>query len=202
METEYYKKLRERFKKLELAFLPSTFSPTGDYPDDSVFEHARAYKVMTHAELEYYFEEIAKSIAKKAFDEWKNNHPTKALVALVAYYPGAFDPIPELAKGNNAQKTLDVRINDALTSYYRYIQSENHGIKEKNILHIFLPLGIQIDEIPPDLLIFANNYGATRGEIAHSTRTQKILQPEDAKKDADEILKYVQQFDELLSTYL
>lgn len=202
METEYYKKLRERFKQLELAFLPSSFSPTGDYADDRVFEHARAYKVMTHAELEYYFEEIAKSIAKKAIDEWKNNHATKALVALVAYYPGTFDPIPDLAKGNNAQKTLDMRINDALTSYYRYVQSENHGIKEKNILHLFLPLGIQIDEIPPDLLIFANNYGSKRGEIAHSTRTQNILQPEDAKKDADEILKYVQQFDGLLKTYL
>ena len=53
MATEYYRNLCERFEKLQNAFLPEEFSPTGEYAD-IVYEHTRAYKVLTHAELEYY----------------------------------------------------------------------------------------------------------------------------------------------------
>lgn len=60
MATEYYGTLCDRFEKLKLAFLPEEFSPTGEY-EDIVYEHTRAYKVLTHAELEYYFEEVAKA---------------------------------------------------------------------------------------------------------------------------------------------
>ena len=65
MATEYYKNLCERFKKLREAFLPEEFSPTGEYAD-SVFECTRAYKAMTHAEVESYFEEshCSKSVGK------------------------------------------------------------------------------------------------------------------------------------------
>lgn len=73
MATEYYRNLCERFEKLQNAFLPEEFSPTGEYAD-IVYEHTRAYKVLTHAELEYYFEEAAKAIAQKALREWRSSN--------------------------------------------------------------------------------------------------------------------------------
>ena len=73
MATEYYGTLCDRFEKLKLAFLPEEFSPTGEY-EDIVYEHTRAYKVLTHAELEYYFEEVAKAIAQKALREWRSSN--------------------------------------------------------------------------------------------------------------------------------
>lgn len=84
MATEYYRNLCERFENLRDAFLPEEFSPTGEYAD-IVYEHTRAYKVLTHAELEYYFEEVAKAIAQKALREWRSsNQVSKPLLALVA----------------------------------------------------------------------------------------------------------------------
>lgn len=175
MATEYYRNLCERFEKLQNAFLPEEFSPTGEYAD-IVYEHTRAYKVLTHAELEYYFEEAAKAIAQKALREWRSsNQVSKPLLALVAYYPGAFEPLPELSNGNHVQMDLEQRISTSFTAYFSYVNSENHGIKEKNLIHLFLPIGIRIDELPHDLLISANNYGSMRGAIAHSTRAQQML---------------------------
>ena len=202
MATEYYRNLRERFEKLRNAFLPAEFSPTGEYAD-IVYEHTRAYKVLTHAELEYYFEEVAKAIAQKALREWRSsNQVSKPLLALVAYYPGAFEPLPELSTGNHVRMDLEQRISDSCTEYFRYVRSENHGIKERNLIHLFLPIGIKIDELPHDLLISANNYGVMRGAIAHSTRAQQMLQPEEVKRAADEILDNVALLDDLLEPYL
>ena len=65
MATEYYDTLCDRFEKLKLAFLPEEFSPTGEY-EDIVYEHTRAYKVLTHAELEYYFEGGCESYCSKS----------------------------------------------------------------------------------------------------------------------------------------
>lgn len=202
MATEYYRKLCERFEKLQNAFLPDEFSPTGEY-EDIVYEHTRAYKVLTHAELEYYFEEAAKAIAQKALREWRSsNQVSKPLLALVAYYPGAFEPLPELSNGNHVRMDLEQRISDSCTEYFRYVRSENHGIKERNLIHLFLPIGIKIDELPHDVLISANNYGVMRGAIAHSTRAQQMLQPEEVKRAADEILENVALLDDLLEPYL
>lgn len=202
MATEYYRNLCERFEKLQSAFLPEEFSPTGEY-EDIVYEHTRAYKILTHAELEYYFEEVAKAIAQKALREWKDSsRVSKPLLALVAYYPGTFEPLPELSTGNHVRMDLEQRINESLTKYFNYVNAENHGIKEKNLIHLFLPIGIKIDELPHDLLISANNYGSIRGAIAHSTRAQQTLQPEEVKRAADEILENVALLDGLLEPCL
>ena len=102
MATEYYGTLCDRFKKLKLAFLPKEFSPTGEY-DDCVFEHTRAYKAMTHAELESYFEETGKAIAKKAWEEWKENQiASRVLIALVVFQSKT-ESIPE-SVGKNSSK--------------------------------------------------------------------------------------------------
>ncbi|MEJ8728522.1 hypothetical protein WKS99_05735 [Flintibacter sp. HCN-6482] len=50
-------------------------------------------------------------------------------------------------------KDINWRVNTSYTSYNRQVRSSNHGIKEKNILSIFLPIGIKISEIDEDILL-------------------------------------------------
>ena len=203
MATEYYKNLCERFKKLREAFLPEEFSPTGEYAD-SVFECTRAYKAMTHAEVESYFEETGKAIAQKALENWKKNQcASRVLIALVAFRSKA-ENIPEAVngKGSKEKGALDTRVEKAHTEYIKYVNRLNNGIKEKNILHIFLPLGLELSDFPSELLVECNNYGAERGEIVHKTRAKQILQPADAKNSAENLLQQIEILDSILEKYL
>ena len=202
MSTKQYDHLKERFSILRSIFLPHDFSPTGDYRDE-IFEMARAYKVLTHAELEYYFEQIGMAIAKNAYQEWEDKGVvSKSLVALTVYYSGQYASIPDQKTGNNSDIGLKVRVNKAFTEYCRNVNAENNGIKEKNLLKLFLPIGIELDSIPDALIIASNNYGIIRGEIAHTTRTKQNLTPEDALAAADDILNEVKTFDQTIEALI
>lgn len=201
MHTDKYIGLQNRLKKLRSVYLPKTFSPTGSY-SDTVYEKVCAYKVLAHAEMEYYFEEIALSIAKKAYLKWQSsNKASTPLLSLVAYYDGHFPSPPDLHDGNNSEKDIDWRINTSYTSYNKQIRSSNHGIKETNILSIFLPIGIKISDIDEGLLLSLNNFGIERGLIAHSTRASTLQSPNDALTAVNNIMTYIDAFDQHLATY-
>ncbi|MCU6701231.1 HEPN domain-containing protein [Muriventricola aceti] len=201
MHTDKYIGLQSRLRKLQKVYLPRTFSPTGSY-SDSVFEKVRAYKVLAHAEMEYYFEEVALEIAQKAYRKWSSsNKASTPLLSLVAYYDGQFPSPPDMHGGNNATKDINWRVNTSYTSYNRQVRSSNHGIKEKNILSIFLPIGIKISEIDEDMLIALDNFGSERGLIAHSTRASTLTTPDDALSSVNNIMTYIDTFDRFLATY-
>lgn len=202
MASLYYKNLEKRLRLLRKAFLPSKFSETGNY-NENTYEKARAYKVLSHSEFEYYFEEIACAIAKKAIDEWKvHKKASIVLVALVSYYDGDFNPVPEQKEGNNSSEGLKEKIGIAFTSYCKKVRAHNHGIKEKNILQLFLPISLLAEDFDNNFLIALNNYGNSRGQIAHSTRAQQTLDPKDALWSTDELVSYVKDLDKKLIKFL
>lgn len=201
MHTKMYLGLLKHLNKLKKVYLPHVFSPTGSY-NDSVYEKARAYKVLSHAEMEYYFEEIALSIAEKSYRKWCNTKKTSTpLLAMIAYYSGNYSAVPETRDGNHSDEDIDWRVNKAFTDYNAQIRSNNHGIKEKNILTIFLPIGIPVSDIDENMLIALNNFGSERGNIVHSTRAENITTPEDALNSVNNITEHINVFDEYLSLY-
>lgn len=201
MHTEKYIRLQSRLSKLRKVYLPRVFSSTGSY-SDSVYEKVRAYKVLAHAEMEYYFEEVALAIAKKAHTKWKTENKTSTpLVSMVAYYEGRVWAPPNAHDGNNADKDLDWRIDEAYTHYNNSVRANNHGIKEKNILSIFLPIGIKISDIDESMLLALDNFGSERGTIAHSTRASTLTTPNDALASVDDLMTYIDAFDQCLAEY-
>ena len=201
MHTENYIRLQRRAEKLRRVYLPSAFSPTGSY-SDNVYEKVRAYKVLVHAEMEYYFEEIALLIAKKAYQKWQEKRKASTpLLAMVAYYSGNYSAAPDSHDGNRSDENIDWRINKAFADYNALVRTNNHGIKERNILSIFLPIGIQISDIDENMLIELNNFGAERGNIAHSTRVGAIVTPEDAFSSVSSLMAHISAFDEFLKKY-
>lgn len=203
MHTDKFIGLQSRLNKLRRVYLPHTFDPTGSY-SDSTLEKVRAYKVLAHAEMEYYFEEVALSIARRAYQKWNSARKASTpLVSMVAYYEGQFPSVPDIHDGNNSAKDIDWRINSSFASYNQYVRSNNHGIKEKNILNIFLPIGVRVGEIDNDLLIALNSFGAERGVIAHSTRSgaPSVTTPDDALASVTNIMTYIDTFDQQLHSY-
>ena len=193
-QTDLFRFLSCRNNALKKALLPIHLSPTGNYKEKKK-KKVRAYEVLVHAELEYYFEQLAIRIMQNAWDEWNNNIATKAIVALVAYSEKSFAPLPESTSDQRRNEDLKKRVHDAYTEHNRYIRSLNHGIKEKNILALFLPLGIEIGTIDNNLLIALDSFGSNRGQIAHSTRAVQNVTPEDAMNTVAQILALVALFD-------
>lgn len=160
---------------------------------------------MVHAEMEYYFEQVALAIAQKAYKLWLDKRKASTpLLSMVAYYSGSFPAIPDIHSANTSTSDIDWRTKEAFTSYNKYIRVGNHGIKEKNILNIFLPIGIKINEIDNNLLIELNSFGAERGLIAYSSRigALSLTTPDDALKNVDTIMSYIDSFDQYLYSYM
>lgn len=200
MHTQNYIALKCRVEKLRKVYLPKQFSPTGTY-NDVVYEKVRAYKVLVHAEMEFYFEEIALIIAKKAYAKWcKYRKASTPLMAIVAYYSGTFPSLPQTHTGNRSDEDIDWRINKAYTEYNSLVRN-NNGIKEKDILSIFLPIGVISTDIDEDLLIRLNSFGTERGQIVHSTRANQPADPHDALDDIENIMTLIDSFDEFLRNY-
>lgn len=176
--------------------LPQKRSPTGNYKN-STYERVLGYKLLIHAELEYYFEEVTKSIMKSAKDKWdKKNEATPTIVALMAYCQKSFVAIPEHTADQHSSVDLYDRVKTAYTEHHKYISSKNHGIKENNILALFLPIGITISEIDNNLLIALDSFGSERGAIAHQTKAQQCLTPDDVEASVKNILTLLEPFDE------
>ena len=196
--TTHYLLLQKRNTELKRALLPHKRSPTGNYKN-STYERALGYKLLIHAELEYYFEEVVKSIMKKAKDKWDSHHEaTPTLVALMAYCTKSFVSVPEHTTDQNVSVDLNSRVNTAYTEHYKYIAANNHGIKEKNILALLLPIGILIDEIDNNLLIALDNFGSERGSIAHQTKAKQCVTPDDVEASVNNIFALLEPFDEKL----
>lgn len=193
--TDYYRLLMERCNKLQKSLLPRTLSPTGNYKE-STYEKVRGYKILVHAELEYYFEELAKAIMTSAKAKWdKSGETTKTLLALVAYCDTKFLAAPDKINDQRAKVDLDFRIKEAYQAHYKYISMNNNGIKEKNIISLFLPVGVNIDDLDNNLMIALDSFGSDRGQIAHKTRAMQCQTPDDAKAEVRNILTMVNSFD-------
>ena len=199
--TAFFSELDSRIKKLDEIFLPKKLSPTGNYKY-STYERVRAFKVLSHTEFEVYFESLSYTIAKNAYQKWTtNNIITKPLLAMALYYSGSYSAVPESKGGNHSSEDLNKKIHMSFSDYSQK-KARNNGIKEKDILQLLLPIGIEVDQIDNNLLIALNNYGSKRGEMVHSNSATQYITPGDARFSTNELLGYIQNIDGLLALLL
>ena len=180
MPSARYKYLIGRLAQLRKRLLPKVFSPTGSY-NMQQYDKVRAYRLLAHAEVESYLEDRAREIANNAYNKWSVDHrPRAVLINLLAFHLQQ--------EGLSAQKLREVlggtrqHTGDSVksaTQAYNKMLSDNHGIKEENVLRILLPLGIEAEDIDSVWLSAIHAFGTNRGETAHtSIRTQQPPDPE------------------------
>jgi len=182
-----YRRLTRRLGQLRKHFLPHTFSPTGLYTDRQQ-DLARAFKLLAHAELEAFIEDIAWLALKKKVIEWQTlRKPSDLIICFVVCYQTGDQPepdpnsedgdvLPRNPRGHNAavDRGADKVVNLAVARY-RDIMANNHGIKPANLRKLLIPVGVRMPDINDDWLDKLNSFAEDRGTIAHKSSSVKTL---------------------------
>ena len=177
--------LKNRVKDLEHAFLDDKLEQDISDFDKVQEDQIKAFRVLCHAELEAYFEEMAKKLLDNAVNEWRNNRVHLTVASIL----GHFGAIQTAA-------TISTKIYDAIKRFERERIAQNNGIKEVDIIKLFKPLGIEKDQIDVALLSTLDSYGGARGFTVHnSAKTHQPIDPRTELRTVEIILDGLKDFD-------
>ena len=157
------KQLTTRLSFLENNILPSE-RVDGNYTKKEQ-DLIRSFVLLTHAEIEAYLEDVAKTRVTKSLSDWNSSRVKSNCIKSVVSFVGHDLKFENDLNSNNIQ----YRVNKTVAHYMSAVVDKNHGIKEKNILKVLLPLGIEINELDQTWLSVMESFGSTRGLIAHSS---------------------------------
>jgi len=168
-------RLLTRLDRLEAHLLPAAFSLTGRYSARQK-DHTKAFVLLVHAELESYFEDRARTLVTNAEARYQSKGIcTPVLSRLLLYHNAVKEELGPVSP-NAVSKAIN---------YYLDHLGKNHGIKEKNLLTIFLPLGIGHAQLDAQLVAACNQLAQKRGQFAHASF--KTHQQVDPKTERDNI---------------
>jgi hypothetical protein len=161
--------LESEVKALRSQFLPDPFDPLGVYPKSANIQpRTRAFLVLSHAEVESYLEGWAKEIARASESVWDSGRRvTLPLAHLVSNWTERSSPVS--FSGTNPQdgpQRLDAVVKKVFQTFYKALK-DNHGVKEKNVVDMFGPLGLPLTAISATLLPNLDAFGEARGTHAH-----------------------------------
>jgi hypothetical protein len=166
-----YVQLDRRLRKLRAHLLPKVWSPTGDYTP-RVLDHARSYRLLTHAEFEHFIEERCLSIARSRIERFTaaGGHST-TVMSLLARCGGIRPNEKRPASLSDCAKRA--------YAIYKGIVDGNNGIKEENLIKLLSPIGIdEADLTDTTWLAAVNSFGRNRGQLAHkSVGARDLIDP-------------------------
>jgi uncharacterized protein YjbJ (UPF0337 family) len=199
-----FKELRSRLRELRLHLLPANFSPTGDYTDRQQ-DRARGYRLLVHAEIESYLEDVSRETVTQAIRDWKtSNKPSNIIVSFLAAYHSSWsvteeiknEELIQIAKSRKNAKDSVVEVIDLAQRQFTQKLKDNHGIKDKNFKTLILPTGIDIGSLDQTWLTNIDSFGTKRGEVAHKAkRTQGTINPKDEFESVQALLNGIEDLD-------
>ncbi len=198
MASSRYQQLEEQLKILRTCLLPEEFDPTGSYDNqDAASTRALAYRVLAHAEIESFFEDRALEPVARAQLVWESTrHVSHVALCLLGFSgkemappPATLDaPSDNKRKGWPAQIDIGLRLLPIIATFHHHVRNENHGIKEKNLLALLLPIGVSHSRIDPAFLADMESFGALRGLAAHSSGKTTARQAVDPDAEHKRVL--------------
>ena len=210
-ESDKFITLKTQLDRLKDEFIPE-ISSTGSY-SESQLSRTAAYRVLAHAEIEFYLEERAWEVVQNAKTLWdKSGKNTRTLICLLGFSGLTMDKPPDTLTPQKGSKTvkeekikISKKIDLAVESFKRVI-SQNHGVKEDHILSLLLPIGIDSDDLDPAWLATMNTFGEKRGLVAHKSATSymTIQTPDPANElnTVNQITDELLRIDELINNLI
>ena len=199
--------LSSRLKELRKHLLPKNFSATGSY---SRRQHdlAKSYRLLTHAEIESFLEEISRLKMTSKIVEWmRNKKPSNSIVYLLTFYhAGGSEKEGEdlvnflLSERTEVkiQESAEAAVTAALKQYMGKIIS-NNGVKQADLKKMVLPLGIKSEDLDPSWLLLLDSFGSSRGDVAHNAGTfTREINPEDEYNLINDLLVGLKKLDEMI----
>tara|TARA_Y100000815_G_scaffold271473_1_gene298118 strand:- start:1252 stop:1842 length:591 start_codon:yes stop_codon:yes gene_type:complete len=184
--------------------LPVNFSPTGDYTDRQQ-DRARGYRLLVHAEIESYLEDVSREAVTQAIRDWKvNKKPSSIIISFLASYHSSWsvteeiknEELIQIAKSRKNAKDSVVEVIDVAQRQFTQKLKDNHGIKDKNFKTLILPTGIDIGSLDQTWLTNIDSFGTKRGEVAHKAkRAQGTINPKDEFESVQTLLDGIEDLD-------
>lgn len=213
MTSKAFRSLRDNVRTLRRHLLPSRFRIAGNYGDE-VFTGVVAFRVLCHGAIEEYFEERAIEIARLAHiccrDHGRISVTAASLVAFsgveMRLPPETIDP-PQVSKAATWPNEIEFRerVGACASRYIARLKSDNHGVRERNLLSILIPIGVEPNKIDRLFLSEIDNFGKTRGEYAHSgvvTHVKKRPNPKDELEKINKLIEMIELVDKELDLLL
>ncbi len=211
--SERFEALVEGLEILRNHLLPEKFSAVGPYPDE-VYTRTLAYRVLAHAEIESYLEDRVLEVSRATAVGYKRElKVVKTLVCLLAFSgKNMKEPPPTLTPEQPTQRAewekrlrLSLKIEEAVNAFDSVVRN-NNGIKEKNVLGMLLPIGVEAEDIDDLWLSTMNSLGESRGDAAHSSaysqRTQQPPDPETEYKTVTGVVDGLRTIDDAIGKLL
>jgi hypothetical protein len=196
--SQRFRVLEKELKSLRKNFLPPRFDDIGNYYTPRKIALAGAYLVMSHAEIESYFEDRVLDVANNAKHIWENNHQVNLTFACLLAFSGLTLERTPGKLSSQSFKDLGNKFDDSFYVFQRYVRTNNHGIREKNILSLLLPIGINSNEIDVNWLDEIDNFGKKRGDFAHQSASRYTTNhPPNPKDELKTINRLVYGFDHI-----
>ena len=202
-----WKLLKLQIDNLRKQFLPNPFNPLGQYPNGRrVQAYTRAFLVLSHAEIETYLEDWAKDLARASEKAWTS--PRKRVTMPMAFLLTSVAKrieIPRTLSGPGSKdcprQLAEVSVK-LFQEFYRRV-NDNNGIKERNVLTLFGPLGVPASALGSTLLPNLDNFGALRGIHAHHSAkaVPSVLDPDVEYRRVTALVDEIGPLDEWLVLY-
>ncbi|WP_460716155.1 HEPN domain-containing protein [Nocardioides dilutus] len=160
----------------------------------------RGFILLVHAEVETYVEDMVGSVLDAAKNRWVNRQALgRCVTTLMMYNDKQLIPPPSLGK-QNPNETLDATIKSVIKKHGDYVTKDNHGVKQKNLLRLLLPIGVTDNDLDPIWLGDMDTFGSLRGVVAHNSarRVQTPPDPGISLKTVNDVLAGLQQLEPLL----
>lgn len=182
-----FQALDKRLSELKSNFIPTTFSPEGNYTPNQM-DLAKGYRFLAHAEVEAYLEDRCEEIRLLAISEWHRESRTSVpLLAMLVYWNANWSYDSDLAKESKFNKIppkengkdISFGINRAAMAYCNIIKY-NNGIKSDNLRKLLPPVGVDFADLDSSWLALMDSFGESRGIVAHSSASAtKEINPQD-----------------------
>ena len=198
--------LQRELDRLRRHFLPAPFNALGVYPDSARTQaHTRAFLLLSHAEIESYLETWAREVARAAEAIWTSKQRITPPLAFLLSWGDERLLLPDSLSGpgsKDSQQRLAELVTRLFPVYYKRIK-ENNGVKEKNVLGLFGPLGVPVGAFSATLLPNLDALGAIRGLHAHHSgkAVRSVLDPETEYQRVSTLLSDLTGFDRWLLDY-
>lgn len=166
------------------------------FPDPN-FDLFAAFRMLSHAELEGYFEKKAMLALEKLELDFKSNVVlSKNFASLIFLHLWVQNRLPEWSADKGDQIVFKKMAQDALGFGRQFIKT-NNGIKEASIIILSALMGFFADELDNILLNELNQYGKLRGDVAHDSwahNTKTFESADIEKKRLERILELTKNF--------
>jgi hypothetical protein len=183
---------------LEVHHLNFKARPAGNYTRRQLSE-AAAYTLFAHGEFESFLEDWATAITDRVVTRGYGAGFSPLLAHLIAYREKL--AVPNDTGANNAWSTGC----GAAVNAQKSTISRNHGIAEKYVCAMFIPLGVDVWSFDPILISDLNAFAKIRGDHAHQSRRAHLGQqfdPFDRMSKVKNIYSLLDPLDTALQVHL